>query len=126
MTVGVASAEIAAVLNLYRGTNATGGSTYLQLHTGDPGASGTANLSAVTSRQQVTFNAPSGGQITLSSMGGGFSMTATETITHVSLWDASTSGNFRRSIVLSANKPVVSGDTLNMTTVTVGYQPVAA
>lgn len=126
MTVGIAPAEAAAALNLYRGTNATGFTAFCQLHTGDPGANGTANVSAVTTRQSVTFNAPSGGSMTLSAMGGSYSMTATETITHITLWDASSAGNFKRSIALTVSKSVVSGDTLNMNTLTLGYTPIAA
>lgn len=126
MTVGISAADAAIILNLFRGTNATGFTPWVQLHTGDPGANGTANASVVTTRQSATLNAPSAGSATLGSMSGGFSMTATETITHITLWDASTSGNFKRSIALTTPKSVVSGDTLNMTTLTLGYTPIAA
>jgi hypothetical protein len=125
VTAGLSATHAAALLNLFRSTNFTAVSVYVQLHTGDPGSAGTANVSAVTTRQQASFNAPSAGSMTLSSLSG-FSMTATETITHISLWDASTSGNFIRSIALSASKPVTSGDTLSLTTLTLGYTPIAA
>ena len=39
-----------------------------------------------------------------------FLMTATETITHVSLWSASSGGTFHISGALVAERPVVSGD----------------
>lgn len=125
MTAGVAAAEANSALNAYRATNVTGWTTYLQWHTGDPGAAGTANVSAVTTRLQVTFNAASSGSMTLSSIGSS-TMTATETITHVSLWDATSSGNFKRSIALSASKSVSNGDSLTMTTLTLAYTPIAA
>jgi hypothetical protein len=38
-----------------------------------------------------------------------------ETITHVSEWDALTSGNFVESGALAASKAVANGDTLSIT-----------
>ena len=66
--------------------------TYVQLHTGDPGAAGTSNVAAGVSRAALTVPAPSGASVTA---------TATFTIpaaggpyTHVSLWSASTGGTW--------------------------------
>jgi hypothetical protein len=42
-------------------------------------------------------------------------MTATESISHISIWDASTAGNFLWSAALSVTKSVQSGDTLTLT-----------
>ena len=126
MTVGIASAQADAILNLYRATNITAPATiYVKLHTGDPGSAGTANASAVTTRNAVTFNAPSSQAITLNTLGT-YAMTATETITHVSLWDASTAGNFLRSVALTAGVSVVNGSTLQITVLTVSVTPIAA
>jgi hypothetical protein len=126
MTVGIASAAADALLNLYRGTSITApAGVYIKLHTGDPGAAGTANASAVTTRNQVTFAAPSGNAIALSALAT-YAMTATETITHVSFWDASTSGNFLRSATLTAGVAVVNGSTLQIVTLTVNFTPIAA
>ncbi len=126
MTAGLATAHAHGLLNLYRGTNYTApAGVYVKLHTGDPGANGTANASAVTTRNQVTFNAPSTGSMTLSSLSG-YAMTATETITHISLWDASSGGTFVQSAALTASKNVTNGDTLNITTLTLAYTPIAA
>jgi hypothetical protein len=126
MTVGIASTPADALLNLYRGTSITApAGIYIKLHTGDPGAAGTANASAVTTRNQATFNAPSGNAITLSALAT-YAMTATETISHVSFWDASTSGNFLRSATLSASVSVVNGSTLQVVTLTVSFTPIAA
>src|SRR5690349_11113111 len=109
MAVGLSATNMAAkILNVYRATNWTAPTTiYLQLHTsaGDPGAAGTANVSAVTTRNAVTWNAPSSGSMTLTSVGS-FSMTASETIRYISLWDASTAGNFLQSAQLTADVPV--------------------
>ena len=126
MTVGLASAQATALLNLYRATNITApANVYLKLHTGDPGSAGTANASAVTTRNAITFSAPSSGSMALSSVGS-FSMTTSETISHVSIWDASTSGNFLQSAALTASVPVINGSTLTFSTLTASYSPLAA
>lgn len=127
MTAGLSAVNYAnKALDVLRNTAfAAIANVYVQLHTGDPGASGTANVSAVTGRQAVTFNAASGGSMSKSNTPS-FSMTTSETITHVSLWDASSAGNFLQSAALSASKAVVNGDTLNITTLTLAFTPVAA
>jgi hypothetical protein len=127
MTVGMSSYLANALLNgSFHATTFTAPTTvYAKLHTGDPGAAGTANASAVTTRNAVAFNAASAGAITMSSLAG-YSMTATETITHISVWDASSAGNFLYSIVLTASQAVVNGNTLNFTSISVSFTPIAA
>lgn len=67
---------------------------WVKLHTGDPGEDGTANAASETTRKEVTsFNASSGGSITSAAAVSWTNYPATETISYVSLWDASTSGN---------------------------------
>jgi hypothetical protein len=56
----------------------------------------------------------------------GYSMTATETITHVSFWDASSAGNFLESAALTSSQAVINGSTLNFTTITLSFTPIAA
>ncbi|ANU79144.1 hypothetical protein SEA_GARDANN_23 [Mycobacterium phage Gardann] len=118
MTVGIHAVNLANKwLGILRGTAFTAPSgIYIQLHKGDPGGAGTANLSAVTTRALATFAAPASGAIALTGTNPSWTMTATETITHISVWDASTSGNFLWSAVLAASKNVQSGDTLTLTT----------
>ena len=129
MTVGL-SADITAnkLLNTIgrTGTTFTAGSLYVQLHTGDPGSAGTANASAVTTRYAATFSAASAGSMALTSMGGTYAMTGTETISHISLHDASTAGNFLWSVALTASKSVINGDTLSLTSLTLAFTPIAA
>lgn len=125
MTVGLSAALANSILNYFRATNLTAISPFMKLHTGDPGAAGTANPSAVTTRNAVTFAAPSGGVMALSSVGS-YSMTATESITHVSFWDAATAGTFVRSEAMTAPVGVVNGSTLNYTTLTFTLTPIAA
>lgn len=129
MTVGLSAVNTAdKLLNTIgrTGTTFTAGSLYVKLHTADPGASGATAASAVTTRYACTFSASSAGSMALTSMGGTWSMTATETISHISLWDASTAGNFMWSVALTASKSVVSGDTLSLTSLTLAFTPIAA
>lgn len=126
MTVGIATASADAILNIYRATNITAPATiYVKLHTADPGSAGATAASGVTTRNAVTFNAPSSNAITLNTLST-WAMTGTETISHLSLWDASTAGNFLRSIALTAGVSVVNGSTLQVTTLTVSVTPIAA
>jgi hypothetical protein len=99
---------------------------WVKVHIGDPGSAGTANASAVTTRSQATHAAASGGAIALTSTLPSFAMTTTETISHISVWDASSAGNFLYSGALSVSKAVVNGDTLTITTLGVSFTPLAA
>ena len=101
---------------------------FISMHTADPGSAGTSAAAAgSTSRSQVTFSAASGGAIALTGTqptwtNGG----TTETITHISVWSASTSGNFLWSAQLSASKSWASGDTLTLTSCGLSLSPLAS
>jgi hypothetical protein len=128
MTVGLATTTLANKwLDSLRTAGAAFGpvSTYIKLHTGDPGAAATANVSAVTTRQNCTFSAASSGAIALSNSPA-FSMTTTETISHISVWDASSAGNLLFTAALTTAKAVVNTDTLTFTTLGVSLTPLAA
>jgi hypothetical protein len=128
MTLGVSIANVAnIVLDWLRGTApASVPALYVKLHTGDPGPNGTANASVVTLRILVTMNAASGGQITLATISGNWPMTATETISHISVHDHVTAGNFRWSAAVGTPRNVNNGDTLTLTTLTLANTPLAA
>jgi predicted small integral membrane protein len=55
-----------------------------------------------------------------------FTMTITETITHVSVWDTvgPTGGNFLFSVQLATPRYVTVGDTLNISALTVSFGPI--
>lgn len=126
MTRGAAAATANSFVNVLRGTTYTGlAGLFVKLHTGDPGAAGTSNASVVTTRNALTLNAASGGAATLSSLAA-YAMTATESITDVSLWDAPSGGNFIASGQLTAQRDVNNGDNLTFNTFTVSIAPVAA
>lgn len=127
MSVGISQANFAnAALNHVGGGTAwtQPAGRYVQLHKGDPGAAGTANLSAVTTRQAATFNAASSGSITLSNTPT-FNMTTAETITHISVWSASSGGNFLWSAQLSVQKQVTNFDTIKINSITLAFTTIA-
>jgi hypothetical protein len=90
--------------------------TYVKLHTGDPGATAASNAATETTRQQVTFGAASGGVIASDADVTWTNVSTTETYSHVSVWDASTAGNFLWSDDLAASKSVTAGDTFTIAT----------
>lgn len=128
MTLGLSQAMATSRLNTYRGTNHVAVSVFIKLHIGDPGVAGTANASAVTTRNAATWSAPTGTTtitMALSALAA-YAMTTTETITHISAWDASTAGNFLESAALTAGVPVINGSSLTFSSLTIGEQPIAA
>ncbi len=126
MTAGLSAARANSILSVLRNTAYTAIATpFIKLHTGDPGAAGANNASAVTTRNAITWNAPSGGSMTLATLGS-WSMTTSETITHVSIWDASSAGTFIESWALSSSVAVINGSTLTISTFTLSFSPIAA
>lgn len=99
---------------------------YVKLHIGDPGAAGTANPSAVTTRSQATFAAASGGSMGLTGTLPNWAMTTGETLSHISVWDASTSGNVLFTAALSSTRAVVNTDTYTLNALNFAYGPLAA
>ena len=128
MTVGLSATNTANKLleTLGRtGTTFTAGTMKVAIHTADPGASGTTAASSNTTKQSLTFSAASAGSMSLTSSPTAWSMTATETITHISLWD-SAGTTFLWSVALTTSKSVVSGDSLQLTSLTLALTPIAA
>lgn len=128
MAVGLGTTTLANNwLNMLRGTAFTApAATYVKLHTGDPGATAAANASAVTTRSQLTLAVASGGAVALTGTQPSWSMTTSETISFISVWDATTAGNFLWSAQLAVAKTVANGDTLTLTTCGLSLSPLAA
>lgn len=128
MAVGLATTTLAnSWLNMLRAVAFTApAGTYVKLHIGDPGAAATANASAVTTRSLLTLAAASAGAVALTGTQPSWSMTTGETISHISVWDAATAGNFLWSAQLSVSKTVTNGDTLTLTTCGLSLSPLAA
>ena len=118
MPVGLAAAVANAWLNaLVRAANYTAPTAvYAQLHTGDPGASGTSNVATETTRQDITSafdDAASGGEIENNEAVTWTNVAATEDYTHISLWSASSDGTFYASGTITANS-VTAGDNFTL------------
>jgi hypothetical protein len=106
------------LLDATRGVSYAAAGTYLQLHTGDPGETGAANVATESSRQSVSFGAASGGSMASSGTVEWTNVAGTETLSHWSLWDASSSGNCLWSGQLASSANVVAGDTFQITLLT--------
>src|SRR5262245_21718453 len=130
MAIGIA----ATVLNgwvdaLCRGTNYTAPAAFwVKLHTGDPGASGTANPAGNTTRVQPTFAVAAGGQASITGDLDWTSVSTAETYSHVSFWSASSSGSFLGSDDLNSPRTMAVGDNFQIPSgsLTVQAAPVAA
>ncbi len=130
MTVGLAATTLANKwLDMLGGTAFTApAGTFVKLHTGDPGAAGTSNASANTTRPALSWAAASAGSKAIQATLPVWSAWASgsETLTHISVWDASTAGNFLYSVALTASKPVTNGDTVTLASHTHALTPIAA
>ena len=124
MTVGFAAAIVNGWLD---GTFATA-TCWAKLHTADPGASGAAAAAAGdTSRKQATMASASAGSKSMTGTAGPWTNGGTsETITHISLWTASTAGTFNASAALSASQAWVSTNTFTLTSLSISITPIAA
>jgi hypothetical protein len=91
---------------------------YLKLHTGDPGEDATDNAATEDTRQVTAWSAAASGAIATSATVEWTDVSTTETYTHWSMWDASTAGNPLWSGALSASAAVTSGDTFQITSLT--------
>lgn len=124
MTVGISTAHANSTLDTMGAAY-----THLALHTADPGASGTTSASSVTTRAAVTWASASGGSKlangTLPSWAS-WAGTNGEVVSHVSFWNASSAGTFARSAALSSTVTMNTGNTLNITGITVTLTPLAA
>jgi len=117
MATGLSEAVANAILDAYCRSVAwtEPAEFWVKLHVGDPGSAGTANAASETTRKQITFSAASGGAITNSVQAQWTSYpVGTDTITHVSFWDASTAGTFVGSDDLATSRTPGSGDTVTL------------
>ena len=114
-------------LNALRGTSFSVASLYIQIHTGIPGASGSTGVSVGDpTRKTVSFSAAAANAIALTGTLPVFTNGGTsETITHVSFWDASSGGNFRWSSSLGTAKPWSSADQITITSAGLSVGPQA-
>ncbi|MFF3884032.1 hypothetical protein [Streptomyces sp. NPDC001914] len=131
MADGLSSTLVSNLLNTLRTAGAAFGpvATYVQLHTASPGAAGTTAVSAGSStRIAATLSASSGGSaLALSADVGPWTNGGTsETITHISVWTASSGGTFEFSIALTSSKAWAAADTFLLKTLGISLSPQAA
>lgn len=130
MTAGLHGVNLANKwLDMLGGTAFTApAGTFAKLHTADPGPAGTTAPSAEATRKALAWAAAAAGskaiQATLPSWAAW--AVGTETISHVSVWDNVSAGNFLYSFQLTAAKTVTNGDTFNLTAHTISMTPLAA
>lgn len=122
MALGLAPAAAQALLDTLTGL-------FAKLHIGDPGVAGaTSPAAGSTIRVAVSMAATTAGGVkamngTPPSWTNG---SATETLSHLSLWDAVTVGNFKWSVALAPTVPWVSTNTFNLTVLSLTITPLAA
>lgn len=131
MTVGLAVATANGMLNAQRAggtTDTVVAGTFVKLHTADPGVAGTT-AAAVGSATRVTV-AQAASTVALLAMTGTAPLwtnaATTETITHISVWDAITAGNFMYSVLLGTPQPWVAGNTFTLNALGFVLTPIAA
>ena len=83
---------------------------YIKLHTGDPGAAGTANAATETTRKAASFGVAVAGAINSDADISWTNITGSQDASHFTAWDSLTVGNFLFSGNITAN-PYTAGDT---------------
>lgn len=130
MTVGLSATNLANVwLNILRGVSPTApAGVFVKLHTADPGAAGiTAPAAGSTSRPAITWAAAAAGAIAMTGTAPSWTNGGTnETLTHLSLWDSATAGNFLGSVALTNPKTWASTDTFTLITQGWSITPIAS
>lgn len=130
MTLGLSEDEANALLAAqFQGVAFPLSDEWWQLHTDEPGATGTDNVAVNDTRADASTafgTAPTGGVITNDAAVGTTewaSVPADETYSHISRWDSSTGGTFKGSGLITST-PVLTGDPFEIPAgdVTAGYQ----
>ena len=83
---------------------------YIKLHTGDPGAAGTANAATETTRKAASFGVAVAGAINSDADISWTNIAGSQDASHFTAWDNLTAGNFLFSGTITAN-PYTAGDT---------------
>lgn len=102
--------------------------SFIKLHIGDPGAAG-ANAPSVGSATRVaatyatstTASLAMNGTLPVWTNGG-----TSETLSHITLWDAITAGTFELSGALTTPQAWASGNTFTLSSLTIALTPIAA
>jgi hypothetical protein len=132
MTAGLAPSLVSGWLDTLR-TTANGGTSYtavagtfVQLHTGDPGAAGTTAVSvgSTTRNSCALSDSSAGSALSLATPPSAWTNGGTsETLTHISVWTASTAGTFLFSVALTASKAWASADSFTLNSLAASLSP---
>jgi hypothetical protein len=129
MAVGLNSTLANGWLNTLRSIAFTApAAAYIKLHIGDPGAAGaTAPSTGSATRVVITLTAASAGSLVMTTplpvwTNGGVS----ETLSHITWWDAITAGAFQLSGALTTPQAWASGNTFTLSSLSVSLSPIAA
>lgn len=116
MTTGLGSGTANAILNELCNTGSwtVPTSFWVKLHTGDPGAAGTANAATNTTRQFASFSSAAAGATTTVNAITWTSVSTTESYSHVSFWDASSGGTLLATDNLEVTRGLTAGDTFTI------------
>lgn len=115
MATGISSSVANSWLDAVgRNVSYANAAVWVQLHIGEPGASGTSNGATETTRKQASFSAASGGVLTSSADVTWTNIAGSQDATHFSAWSASTAGTFLFSGSITANA-YTAGDTYTIT-----------
>lgn len=122
MTVGLA----ASIVNNWLDTDFA--TVWNKLHVGDPGSAGTSNAAAGdTSRKQSTMaSASAGSKAQTGTAGPWTNVSTTETLSHGSIWTASSAGTFKGSYALTSSQAWVNTNTFTLTSLSIAITPIAA
>jgi hypothetical protein len=114
MAVGLSDANLSNKwLDMLGGTAFTAPTTTaVKLHIGDPGAAGTTTPSSKAMSGTLSWTSWAG--------------TSGEVLSHISVWDSTTAGNFLFSAALAATKTVTTGDTFTLSSLSFSLAPRAA
>ena len=114
MAEGLSAAAANALLDTHHDTTYP----YVQLHTGAPGAAGTANVAGNATRKNAgSAWAPASGGSKVTDVDIDWTdaeVDTAEDYTHVSFWSAGSGGNFGSSGTLTANAVSDSGDSFSI------------
>jgi len=112
MTTGLGSGTANSILNelCNTGTWTVPTSFWVKLHLGDPGAAGSTSPASNTTRQLASFSSAAAGAITTVVDVTWTSVSATESYSHVSFWDASSGGTLLATDNLEVTRGLTAGD----------------
>jgi hypothetical protein len=87
--------------------------SWIKLHIGSPGAAGTSNPAAETTRKQATWSAAASGASANTNLLTWTAVTGSEDYTHFTVWTLAAAGVFGFSGTITANA-VTAGDTFSI------------